>query len=119
MTFSIAGPETQGGYVLGFPLVDLLDADERSSVLPMSFSAAYPNPFNATVSIPFTLQTAGHVSLRVYDVLGHGVATLLDDYKSGGAHLVSWDAADAPSGIFFARLESERYTQNQKLVLLK
>lgn len=95
------------------------DADE-SVVVPKSFSlAAYPNPFNAQATIAFDLPQAGEVSLRLYDVLGHEIATLLNEQKTAGAHTVSLTAADLPTGIYFATLESGTYRATQKLLLLK
>jgi hypothetical protein len=84
----------------------------------------YPNPFNPETSIPFTLANAGRVTMRVYDVNGHFVATLLDENRGAGEHVARWDGRDArgrasSSGIYFARLEANGTTETRKMVLLK
>ena len=72
---------------------------------PSSFTlAAYPNPFNPTTALAFTLPVAGHVTLAVYDLAGGRIATLADNVLTAGQHVVSLDASDWPSGLYFARL---------------
>ena len=79
----------------------------------------HPNPFNASTVLSFELRAASCVKLAVYDVMGREVARLLDDRQSAGMHQVIFDAASLPSGIYFARLQSNGLTQTQKLLLLK
>lgn len=84
----------------------------------------YPNPFNPETSIPFSLASGGRVSLKVYDVSGRLVATLLDENRGAGEHVARWDGRDArgrasSSGVYFARLAFGGETQTRKLVLLK
>lgn len=84
----------------------------------------YPNPFNPETSIPFSLARAGRVTLRIYDVSGEFVATLLDENREPGEHVARWDGRDAQgrassSGMYFARLESNGSSETRKLVLLK
>lgn len=81
--------------------------------------AAYPNPFNAATIVSFYLSTESDVRLEVYDVLGRHVATLVDVLMSAGEHQVSWNAAGAASGMYFARLTGSAGTKTQKLVLVK
>ena len=69
----------------------------------------YPNPFNPSTTIPFSLETAGHVNLTVYNIMGQAVKTLVDDYTSSGMHTVTWDGTDnnddgAATGIYLYRL---------------
>lgn len=121
MTFSIAGPETQGGYVLGFPLTTILDVPRQPVPVPRLFEPAFPNPFNAAVTIPFTLAFQENVSLKIFDIAGREVATLLNGarYPAGTQQSVVWDAGGLPSGVYISRLETERFTERQKLLLLK
>ncbi len=84
----------------------------------------HPNPFNPETSIPFSLSDGGRVTLRIYDINGRLVATLLDENRKAGEHTVRWNGrndvgAVAPTGIYFARLESNGVTETRKLVLLK
>ncbi|MEA1880969.1 MAG: T9SS type A sorting domain-containing protein, partial [Candidatus Marinimicrobia bacterium] len=84
----------------------------------------YPNPFNPTTSIPFTLNEAGTISLKVFDLMGREVATLLNEYKTAGTHKVLWNGRDAsgnslPSSMYLYRLESNGLVQTKKMQLLK
>lgn len=79
----------------------------------------YPNPFTTTTAIPFSLPSAASVSLKVYDVQGRLVATLLDGMQPSGQHTVSWNASDLASGMYFYRLEQEGTTLSRSLMLVK
>ncbi len=79
----------------------------------------YPNPFNPKTSISFALPNAGHVSLKVYNVLGQEVATLVDGHMEAGNQTAEWEASEFSSGVYFYRLNAERYTQTLKMMLLK
>ncbi len=94
--------------------------DEASALVPSSFTlTSYPNPFNAQTTIQFDLPHAGNVSLRLFDLLGREVATLLDKPMIAGSHSLSYDAASLPSGVYFARLASGDYSTTHKLLLLR
>ncbi len=79
----------------------------------------YPNPFNATTTLSFDLPGAAQVNLRIYDILGREAATLVSDARPAGHHSVVWNATTFPSGPYFARLESDAFTQTRKLLLVK
>ncbi|HEX5133397.1 MAG TPA: FlgD immunoglobulin-like domain containing protein [Candidatus Krumholzibacteria bacterium] len=86
--------------------------------------ACYPNPFNPSTTIPFTLVRDGHVTLRVYDAGGRLVATLVDTTLPAGAHRAQWNGTNAvghavASGAYFARLETDGRTETGKLLLVK
>jgi hypothetical protein len=93
----------------------------NDSPLPRSLRSltCYPNPFNASTTIEFSLPEAAHVELSVYNVLGQKVAILLDGQKEAGKHVATWDAAVAPSGKYFVRLESGPVSKTLKTLLLK
>ena len=85
---------------------------------------SFPNPFNPATTIPFSIATGGHVALGIYDVRGELVASLLDEHRDAGRHVAHWDGRTdagvvAPTGVYFARLESNGATETRKLVLLK
>ena len=84
-----------------------------------SLRANYPNPFNPTTTIQFSLSRKEHVTLRVFDVLGREVATLLDDELPEGSHVVVFDAKNLSSGIYFYRLTAGQSSQIRKALLLK
>ncbi|TKJ40733.1 hypothetical protein CEE37_07150 [candidate division LCP-89 bacterium B3_LCP] len=80
---------------------------------------AYPNPFNPSTTLNFTLPTASHLNLSIYNIQGRLLTTLVDGFRDAGAHEVTFKAADIPSGIYFAIMEIGDYHSVQKLVLLK
>ncbi len=89
--------------------------------IPTSFSLMqnYPNPFNPTTAIRFEVPQSGFVSLKVFDVLGREVATLVNEEKSPGSYSVRWDAATVGSGTYFARLESNGRREIRRMLLMK
>jgi len=79
----------------------------------------YPNPFNPTTNISFTLSEAGNVHLAVYDYLGREVIILTNGFSSAGKHEVTFDASNLSSGIYFYKISAGKYTTVKKMLLLK
>ncbi len=84
-----------------------------------SLDQNYPNPFNPSTTISFTLPSNSLVSLKVFDILGREVATLVSEKLCAGNHLRQWNAVDLPSGVYFYRLTAGSFTDTKKFVLLK
>ncbi|MEI7483265.1 MAG: T9SS type A sorting domain-containing protein, partial [Ignavibacteriota bacterium] len=84
-----------------------------------SLSQNYPNPFNPTTKINFALPKAGFVSLKIYDVLGREVRTLVNEVKSAGQFSVDFNASEFSSGVYFYRLESNGFTDIKRMMLIK
>jgi len=82
-------------------------------------SQNYPNPFNPTTVINYQVPVAGHVSVKVYDLLGREVMTLVNERKSAGSYQVLFDAHLLPSGVYFYSLESGSFKETKKMELLK
>lgn len=81
--------------------------------------ANFPNPFNPTTTITYALPQAGHVSLRVFDVLGEEVAILVNTEETAGLHTVEFAASSLASGMYFYRLETPGFRQTRKMVVIK
>ena len=79
----------------------------------------YPNPFNPMTTIDYTLAKSGFVSLKVYDILGQEVVTLVNGVEKAGDHNVNLNAANLPSGTYFYTLRSGDFTATKSLVLVK
>ncbi len=88
---------------------------------PSSFELTqnYPNPFNPSTTIRYSVSTYKFVTLKVYDVLGNEVATLVDGYKPSGSYEVEFEAASLTSGVYFYQLKSGEYTETKKMILMK
>jgi hypothetical protein len=94
---------------------------EKGNSEPFSFSLKqnFPNPFNPSTTISFTLAKRSFVILKVYDILGREVETLINGEMQAGNHNQLWNAANLSSGIYFYRLQAGLFTETKKLVLLK
>jgi hypothetical protein len=79
----------------------------------------YPNPFNPTTTINYSIKTGGEVTLKVYDMLGTEVASLVNERQEAGNYTVEFNATDFPSGIYFYTLISGNFMDTKKLILLK
>jgi hypothetical protein len=88
---------------------------------PKTYSLAqnYPNPFNPVTKINFALPKQGFVSLKVYDVLGREVSTLVNEVKVAGSYSVDFDASMLSSGVYFYRLESGNFSDIKRMILVK
>jgi hypothetical protein len=82
-------------------------------------SQNYPNPFNPITTIEYSVKSTAHITLRVYDMLGNEVATLVNERKESGIYSVVFNGSELPSGIYFCILTSKDYTESKKLILLK
>jgi len=84
-----------------------------------SLSQNYPNPFNPTTTIDYSIKSAGLVTLKVYDMLGTEVVSLVNELKDAGNYSVTFNASYLPSGIYFYTLTSGNFINTKKLILLK
>ncbi|HVO75153.1 MAG TPA: T9SS type A sorting domain-containing protein [Ignavibacteriaceae bacterium] len=79
----------------------------------------YPNPFNPSTRIDYTLPEASFVQLKVYDIVGNEVATLVNEYQPAGRFRAEFNAANLSSGIYIAKLTTGSFTKTMKMTLLK
>ena len=106
-------------------LAGLGQTSEVNSAVPMEFGLrpAYPNPFNPSTTLSFVLPEAADVSLRVFNVIGQEVATIVNGHLNAGEHTMIWNAESSKSalttGVYFLRLEALGRTSLQKVILLK
>jgi len=92
-----------------------------SSTVPENYSLSqnYPNPFNPVTKINFALPKAGYVTLKVYDVLGREVTTLVNGNYNAGTYTVDFNAANLASGMYFYKLEVNGFSSVKKMMLIK
>lgn len=96
---------------------DMVAADEQPAVFALA--EAYPNPFNPSTTISFTLPESGVASLKVYDLTGSEIATLVDGLTSRGEHNVVFDGSQLSTGVYFYTLQFNGQSETQKMVLVK
>lgn len=85
----------------------------------MTLFQNYPNPFNPTTEIKYEISTLRHVTLKVYNIFGQEITTLVDEMKPPGSYDVMFNASGFASGVYFYRLQSENFIETKKLVVLK
>jgi hypothetical protein len=114
-------PRPQGsGFDIGcYEFTNATTVEEEN--IPESFQLFqnYPNPFNPTTTLSFVIGYSSFVSLKVYDVLGNEIATLVDEEKTAGKYEVSFNSTELPSGVYIYQLNSGNYIQTRKMVILK
>jgi len=115
-------------YVADLYRFEILDCSQAQPVsysndakLPTEFSLspAYPNPFNNTTILKYSIPQTGRVTLTIYNILGESVTTIVDHSMMPGVYSTVWNAEKSASGIYFCRMESESFQQTRKLVLIK
>ena len=99
----------------------MTQAVENAKLAPAHFALQqnYPNPFNPTTTISFSLPSKSFVSLKVFDLIGREVATLLSQEKPAGTYKVTFDASKLPSGVYFYRFTAGDFRQVKKMLLIK
>jgi hypothetical protein len=104
-------------------LVDVVTTDVKdlSGIRPSTYSLSqnYPNPFNPSTKIQFAIPKSGLVTMKVYDLLGQEVATLVNEQKNAGSYEVDFNAANLNSGVYFYQITSGNYSVTKKMLLLK
>lgn len=94
-------------------------SDEINKPYEFALKGNYPNPFNPTTQIEFTIAETSNVTLEVFNIQGQRVATLLDENKSAGVHTASFDASALSTGLYLYRLKAGSYTDVRKMILIK
>jgi hypothetical protein len=103
--------------ILGFRTTGITDPGQHSEMT--SLGHAYPNPFNASTTISYSLPSTGLVTVEIYNVLGQRVARLWEGNQAAGPHSIQWHAGDCPSGVYFYRLKTDSFSDSRIMTLLK
>jgi photosystem II stability/assembly factor-like uncharacterized protein len=114
---------TTAGLYKGIDTVTSVEKIEDLPMLPILLQN-YPNPFNSNTKISFNLDKRRFITIKIYNILGKEVASVLKQTLDTGTHIVGWDGTNysgenLPSGIYFYRLEAEDYTEVKKLIILR
>jgi photosystem II stability/assembly factor-like uncharacterized protein len=101
----------------GVSFIQEKDIDE----IPTDYSLTqnYPNPFNSITTFKYSIPNQSKVIIKVFDVLGHEIETLVNEEKSIGTYELTWNAANLPSGVYFYQLKAGNFTNTKKMVLLR
>ncbi|MDP2301927.1 MAG: T9SS type A sorting domain-containing protein [Ignavibacteria bacterium] len=95
------------------------DVKDINLVTSFNLNQNYPNPFNPSTNISYSLMEGNFVTLKVFDVLGNEVSTLVNSYQAAGIQNIKFDASKLNSGIYFYRIESGNFVSTKKMILNK
>ena len=95
---------------------DISDIERNTDLMPLDFSLTqnYPNPFNPSTKISWQLPVGSWQTLKIYDVLGNEVATLVDEYRPAGTYEITWSVDRIPSGVYFYHFSSRKLYPNKE-----
>jgi probable HAF family extracellular repeat protein len=132
--YTALGISSDGQYIVGYGLNGATGQNEgyllalsgtspvdETQINPENFKLDqnFPNPFNPSTSIGYRISDRGFVSLKVYDILGNEVATLVNEEKSKGSYEANFDASRLSSGIYFYKLQAGSFVATKKMILIK
>jgi photosystem II stability/assembly factor-like uncharacterized protein len=124
--YSIYFYDAQNGWVTGFDppriyhFTGTTNVEENNNIpIEFSLSQNYPNPFNPSTRIQYSINNREFVSLKVYDVLGNEIATLVNEEKQAGSYETEFNALQLSSGMYFYKLTSGSFTETKKMILMK
>ena len=101
----------------GVSIVEETEIDEIPSIYYLSSN--YPNPFNPATKIRYSILQSSNVVIKVFDILGNEIETLVNEEKPVGTYELMWNAVNLPSGVYFYRLQAGNFIQTKKMVLMK
>jgi hypothetical protein len=102
-----------------FEYSDIVEVSFNLDISTFELSQNYPNPFNPTTSIQYSVGSRQNVSLRVFDVLGNEIATLVNEAKEAGKYQVKFNASKLSSGIYLYKLQADGFSKMEKMLLVK
>ena len=100
-------------------VVGIDNKDKTTDVNSYKLYQSYPNPFNPTTTISYTIPKRGLVQLKVYDILGKEIETLVNEEKPSGKYSVKFNGSNLPSGVYFYNLRINNFVQSRKMILLR
>ncbi len=116
----INGLGTSGMVIMKYKIPDITNwVEDNEKPENFSLSQNYPNPFNPSTTINFTIPVLGNVTIKVYDVLGKEVTTLVDEELNSGTYQKQWNASGLSSGIYFYQLRTNEFVKTNKMMVLK
>jgi hypothetical protein len=95
------------------------DVSDNDFINGFRLSQNFPNPFNPTTTISYSVKEYSNVLIKVFDILGNEIVTLVNEGKSAGEYQVNWNAADLPSGVYFYQLRARDFLETKKMILLR
>jgi hypothetical protein len=103
------------------PLSEMTAVESNKDNLATEFALEqnYPNPFNPSTKIKYSIPQSSNVVIKVFDILGNEIETLVNEEKPAGTYEITWNATNLPSGVYFYQLKAGDFVQTNKMILLK
>ena len=105
------------------PALDLTDVEESGNLkaLPTEYNLYqnYPNPFNPLTKIRYSVPQSSTVVIKVFDILGNEIETLVNVVKPAGSYELNWNAENLPSDVYFCKMQSGNFVETKKMILVK
>lgn len=103
------------------PVSDFVDVTNESVLIPKDYNLQqnYPNPFNPNTIINYNVSKSAYITIKVYDVSGKEISTLVQGYKTPGTYKVTFSGDNLTSGVYFYRLETKTYSETKKMIFIK
>ena len=105
--------------IISFTIGTLTNINEDTQPVKYSLSQNFPNPFNPSTEIMYSISNNNFVNLTVYDILGKEVSVLVNQHQTPGTYRVKFDASALSSGIYFYKLSTDRFNSLKKMILIK
>lgn len=119
VSYSSTGSPKNANVPLSISSITLVEGITELQPVQYTLEQNFPNPFNPSTTIRYTLPVSGRVLVRIYNILGQEVATLIDGNQDAGTHVVSFNASGLASGVYLYRVESGSFSSVKKMVLIK
>jgi photosystem II stability/assembly factor-like uncharacterized protein len=117
--YLFAGCLIYGGVFRSIQSTTSLNDKDNRTPSKFSLSQNYPNPFNPTTNFEFRIANFGFISLKVYDILGNEVETIVNEELPAGNYKYQWNASELASGVYFYQLKAGKLIDTKKLILMK
>ncbi len=103
------------------PLQEIADVKQAAPIPPITFKLDqnYPNPFNPSTTFSYAIPSKVFVTLKIFDIVGREIATIVSKELAAGNYIEQWDAANISSGVYFYRLQAGYFSTTKKLLLVK
>ena len=98
---------------------NIKEIQNHADVETFALKQNYPNPFNPSTIFKYSIPTQSKVIIKVFDILGNEIETLVNEEKPVGEYESTWNAANLPSGVYFYQLKSGKFIQTKKMILLR
>lgn len=110
-----------GMIINGVKYGNIVDVDQSNELVPSQYLLEnnYPNPFNPSTLIKFYIPEATFVKLKVFDLLGKEIRTLVNEERKSGFHKIIFDGNGLPSGVYFYSLQTSKYSETKKMILIR